>query len=149
MPHDGHHKCMASALAQAEQTCAVAGLRFTPLRRQVFEVIWQSHKAMTAMDVLSALGKEAQPPTAYRALGFLQQHGLVHYVASLNAYVGCVCPGQDHTGQLLICTQCRDVAEVDVTPLANTLSQQAAKQGFRVAHNHIELLGTCKKCQQN
>jgi Fur family zinc uptake transcriptional regulator len=146
MPHHHTHACADQAFAQAEAYCAAQGLRFTPLRQQVFGIVWRSHKAISAMEVLAALGADAKPPTAYRALEFLQQHGLIHQVASLNAFVGCHMPGSGHTGQLLICRDCRTVTELDVTNLAKKLGQQAAAHGFTVRSNHIELLGTCGAC---
>jgi hypothetical protein len=81
--------------------------RLTPLRRRVLELIWNSHLPVKAYELLSQLAQEraqAAPPTVYRALEFLQDAGLVHRIASLNAFVGCGEPLAGHVSQFLICT---------------------------------------------
>ncbi|WP_297007212.1 transcriptional repressor, partial [Thalassospira sp. UBA6510] len=96
--HD-HDRCVHSALAQAEKVCDSENARFTDMRRKVFTLIWQSHKAVTAYELLDALtaeGQRVQPPTVYRALEFLTELGLVHRIESLNAYFGCDRPDCEH-----------------------------------------------------
>src|SRR5690606_10698879 len=90
-PHD-HEQCVSDALAAAEQVCERSGARLTPVRRGVLGLVWQSHRPMGAYDLLDTLAREDDrrpaPPTVYRALDFLQEHGLVHRIASLNAFIG-------------------------------------------------------------
>ena len=88
------------------------GVRLTPLRRRVLELVWGSHRAVKAYDLLAALGDAvgaAKPPTVYRALEFLMAQGLVHRIDSLNAFVGCPQPDHRHSAQFLICGGCGDV----------------------------------------
>ena len=96
LPHD-HSRCVAEALAEAEALCAKQGTRLTTLRKRVLELVWASHKPLGAYDILGVLseedGRRAAPPTVYRALDFLLENGLVHRIASLNAFIGCVHPG--------------------------------------------------------
>ena len=91
--HD-HAACIAQAVGQAEQVCHQQKQRFTALRRRVFELVWQHHRPIGAYEVLDLLQRDgrAAPPTVYRALDFLLEIGLVHRIASLNAYVGCIQP---------------------------------------------------------
>src|SRR3954453_3718975 len=92
--HD-HADCVAAALGAAERLCARRGARLTELRRRVLELIWRSHEPIGAYALLDRLGRErgrVAPPTVYRALEFLIAHGLVHRIASLNAFIGCVHP---------------------------------------------------------
>ena len=109
--HD-HRACVQGALRDAETLCARRGVRLTPARRRVLELIWQSHRPSGAYDLLERLaadGHRPSPPTVYRALDFLLRQGLVHRVSSRNAFVGCNHPGDDHMAQLFICDRC-DVA---------------------------------------
>lgn len=142
-----HHQCQKSALRAAEDVCTQLGARFTHHRRNVFNIVWQSHKAVTAADIMAALGSN-QPPITYRALDFLKDVGLIHHIASLNAYVGCLHPHKaNHTSQMLICTQCRTVQELSPTStLSSQLNQQAADVGFQPQQTHLEMLGVCQKC---
>ena len=88
-PHD-HSHCVSDALRAADALCARSGARLTALRRRVLELVWQSHRPLGAYDILGVLssedGRRAAPPTVYRALDFLLEHGLIHRLASLNAY---------------------------------------------------------------
>jgi Fur family zinc uptake transcriptional regulator len=144
--HHHHDRCIQDALARAEQHCTQKGLRFTDLRRKVFSVLWNSHRAMTASDVMDVLGRD-QPPLTYRALDFLKEQKLVHYVASLNAYVGCIHPSTAHVGQLFICSSCRDVLELECpVPLQRDINQNALTHGFQVQKTVIEILGLCASC---
>ena len=60
------------------------------------------------------------------------QHGFVHRIESLNAYVGCGEPGSAHAGQFLICRDCSAVAELDDPAIADIVADKARGLGFRV-----------------
>lgn len=146
--HD-HGRCVAEAVAAAVALCARRNLRLTELRRRVLELVWGGHQPMGAYDILEELRLErrrAQPPTVYRALDFLMENGLVHRIESLNAFVGCGAPDRPHGGQFLICRRCRAVAEMDDPEIVSVLSRNAARAGFRVARQTVELDGLCSAC---
>ncbi|MDW5375515.1 transcriptional repressor [Halomonas sp. HP20-15] len=135
---------------QAERQCHQRGVRFTPIRRRVLEMISASPGGLKAYDLLDKLAAEhaaARPPTVYRALDFLIEQGLVHRIESLNAYVACPCPEHRHGFQLLICRDCGRVEELHLDEVSAQLSQRSAQLGFRVDRQTIELLGTCDACQ--
>ena len=94
-PHD-HAHCSADALARAEAVVAQRGVKMTPVRRRVLEILLESHKALGAYDVLTRLAAEGfgnQPPVAYRALEFLEDQGLAHRIRRLNSF--CLCKKDD------------------------------------------------------
>jgi Fur family zinc uptake transcriptional regulator len=98
-----------NALRGAERLCTTQGLRLTPIRRRVLELIWQSHRPSGAYEILGQLaaeGRKPSPPTVYLALGFLLAHGLAHRVSSRNAFVGCDHPGEEHMAQIFLCDHC-------------------------------------------
>ena len=148
--HD-HDACIETALADAERICAARGLRFTDLRKQVLKMVWESHKAVKAYDLLDQLaakGGSAKPPTVYRALDFLMEEGLVHKIESLNAYVGCPHPDDLHVSQFLICDICQNVEEVTSVVLTDSLLSAARQAEFDVSRQTVELHGTCGACRQ-
>lgn len=147
--HD-HEDCIAQAMDTADELCRRRGLRFTQLRRRVLELVWNSHKPVGAYDVLDCLsssGKKAAPPTVYRALDFLIDAGLVHRLDSINAFVGCPDPEASHTGQFLICRECRSVAELDDKDINKLVEQKAADLGFTAVHQMLEIQGLCQDCR--
>ena len=146
--HD-HAMCIADALDAAEETCRQDGLRFTPLRRQVLEIVWSRHAPIGAYEILDDMrdgNRTAAPPTVYRALEFLVEHGFVHKIESLNAFVGCGKPDGEHVGQFLICGECRQVGELDDPEIAKLIAKKAKTVGFDVSHQTIEVLGLCRDC---
>lgn len=148
-PHN-HDACVAQALADARAICQRHNARLTPTRERVLELIWQSHKPLGAYDVLAVLaedGHNAAPPTVYRALDFLQQHGLVHRIASLNSFVGCTHAGKSHNGLFLICRGCGNVLELTAPAVAQAVSDAAQAQTFEPEDTVIEVAGLCPRCQ--
>lgn len=150
-PHD-HTQCIRSALDAAEHICERNGARLTPLRRRVLELAWASHRPLGAYEILAILsqkdGRSAAPPTVYRALDFLLEHGLIHRLASLNAFVGCTHPNEPHAGYFLLCRQCKNAIEIQ-EPQINVAVQQAAQQAdFSIETQTVEVLGLCAHCRE-
>jgi Fur family zinc uptake transcriptional regulator len=146
--HD-HKKCVSEALGTAEHLCVVRGVQLTPIRHQVLELVWESHKAVKAyelLDRIKPLQNTAKPATIYRALDFLIEQGLIHRVESLNAFVGCSSSGHQHEQLLLICKHCNEVEERLATEVMQALSQEFDQAGFIVHSKAIEVHGICVKC---
>lgn len=149
-PHD-HTACVTDALTQARNLCRDRGERLTLLREKVLNLVLQSHQPLGAYDLLDGLNKEgrkAAPPTIYRTLDFLQQAGLVHRIASLNAFIACLHPGRPHTGCFLICTYCRNVLELQTGRVNQAIEEASAEQGFTVVEATIEVAGLCPTCKR-
>lgn len=147
--HD-HAHCASDALARAEALVAEKGLRLTPVRRRVLEILLEAHRAIGAYDVLTRLAAEGfgnQPPVAYRALDFLEEQGLAHRIRRLNAFTACMHPGETHAPAFLICRGCDAVAEAPAAPVLVALEAAAADTGFVIERSNIEALGLCPACQ--
>lgn len=146
-----HDRCVTQALAAAEEICERNGVRLTDLRRRVLELVWQSHKPVTAYDLLDRLRDErskAAPPTVYRTLDFLREQGLVHRLDSLNAFLGCDNPDHTHGGGFLICTRCHTVAEIqESAELSAAIEGEALTRDFEITSSMIEVLGLCSRCR--
>lgn len=148
--HD-HKKCVSEALSTAAQLCMVRGVQLTPIRHQVLELIWDSHKAVKAYDLLDRIRPQqnaAKPATIYRALDFLIEQGLIHRVESLNAFVGCNCSWHKHELLLLICNDCQEVEERSAPEVMQALSREIKQANFNVHSKAIEILGRCAKCAE-
>jgi len=149
--HD-HSQCIHTALADADRICHKAGARLTVLRRQVLELIWQSHAPLGAYALMEMLEQNSErkrvaPPTVYRALDFLLEQGLVHKVHSLNAYVGCTHPKRIHTDALFICLTCGVTEEVPSNTIQQAINLSASQQHFTVANKVLEITGYCSDCR--
>ncbi|KAF0677529.1 transcriptional repressor [Profundibacterium mesophilum] len=148
--HD-HAACITGALHAAQRICEDGGVRLTPVRRRVLELLLCDHKAMGAYEILARLRDEglgSQPPAVYRALDFLGRHGLVHKVEKINAFVACIRPGVRHAPAFLICRGCDAVSEeVAARGAGAPLSPAAAASGFEVETLVVEAIGLCPACR--
>ena len=162
-------------LVAAQVQCRTHGVRFTPLRQQIYALILQANKPIGAYDLITQLQqtrlleledtetvngtaqkyvqKEAQknvaPPTVYRSLEFLLTENLIHQLTSMNAYVPCCHPRAEHTAAFLICEQCQRVQECSSVPVQEIMSFAEQDVGFSVTRSVIELSGRCQDCHKS
>ncbi len=153
--HEGHDACHAGTgdmLARAEALCRERGLQFTPLRREVLEAVAESAKAQGAYDIaerLSAPGRRVAPVSVYRALDFLMEQGLVHRIASRNAFIPCAhghAPGEGVI--FLIGRTCGGVVETTSQEVEGGLVRTLKRAGFTPTHSILEVEGDCGACSQ-
>lgn len=147
-PHD-HSRCQNQAIQIAEQLCLTRGVRLTPIRRKVLELIWESHQAVKAYDLLDKtrpLDRSVKPATIYRSLDFLLELGLIHRIESLNAFIGCSHSGQPHEQLLLICEHCHEVEERPGQAVMEAVAWELNQARFTVHRKAIEILGLCVRC---
>ena len=135
----------------AETLCAQRGRRLTPIRRKVLSALLGSHKPLGAYEIIELIalkGPRPAPITAYRALDFLRENGLVHRIESRNAFIACV---HNHAaGELvvfLICEGCGAVGEASSADVASTLTSAARAAGFTPRSPVIEIGGICAHCR--
>lgn len=144
-------QAVCQRLDDAARLCARRGVRFTPLRRRVFELLLAHTQPTGAYELLAQLrhgGFADAPPTVYRALEFLREQGLVHRVHSTHTFVACAHPGAEHAGLLLLCRECGRAEEVEAAPAIEALQRQAERLEFCPDHQLIEVDGLCRACRQ-
>lgn len=143
-------------MAKASQTikafqafCDSSGEKPSEARVLVLKIVAGAKKPLGAYEILEQMAKtlnNPKPPTAYRAIEFLQKHGFVHRIESLNAYVSCHA-GHNHKGsQFMICDSCGDVAEVHLCSMPESLKNQVAGKGFSPSFWNAEIHGVCASC---
>ena len=140
---------MTTIIKHAKEFCQLNGHRWTDPRAHVLDILQKTGRAMTAYEILESLGQyldKPKPPTAYRAIDFWVEHGFIHRIESLNAYILCQ-EGHHHDGsQFMICDDCGDVTEAHLCHLPNGLKDKAMHKNFKVNHWSVELHGQCAKC---
>lgn len=152
---------VSERLIAAKEQCRLRGVRFTPLRQQIYTLVLEANQPVGAYDLITQLQhmrlsdndneidrtKNVAPPTVYRSLDFLLSEGLVHQLTSINAYVPCCHPRAQHTAAFLICEQCQRVQECSSLPVQEMMSFAEQDIGFIVERSVIELSGRCQACQ--
>lgn len=137
-------------IKQALDYCERNRHRLTQPRLQVLKIIEASTKPLGAYDILEELGKaikNPKPPTVYRAIEFWQQHGFIHRIESLNAYVACEAGHQHKGSQFMICDDCGTVIEAHLCELPQPLRDSTVKNTFTPSRWNLEIHGTCAACE--
>jgi Fur family zinc uptake transcriptional regulator len=151
-PGHDHDQCVEDALSRAEKTCGGRGLRLTPLRRRVLEILAQSHAPVGAYDIVQRLKTSGEPAPAmsvYRALDFLVAEHLAHRIESRNAFLACNA-GHDRAEPVmfLLCEKCGTVAELAADAFARDVGKATKAAGFEARQSIIEVSGTCEPCRK-
>ena len=143
--HDGD-----AFVREVERACEQRGLRLTPIRANALRLIADAGRPIKAYDLLDqmkATHDAAAPPTVYRALDFLLEHGFIHKLASINAYVGCHHPGgESHAVPFLICDGCQSATELEDAEIVDSLDASARALGFVPQAQTLEVHGLCADC---
>ena len=140
--------CFKKAMHEIQKYCLEKKLKFTPLRRKVFEFLLRGPKPLGAYEVLDLLRQEgfaSTPPIAYRVLDFLVAQGFVHRIQGLNAFVACSHPGSSHSPAFMICRKCEKVAEISEKDSQINFSKSSGYD-FIVEKTTVEILGVCISC---
>lgn len=151
--HAGRQVARApDALARAEALCRARGARLTPIRRRVLEALYATHRPLGAYDIAEALppgnGRRLAPIAIYRALDFLIGQGLVHRLASRNAFIACPHGhGPRDLVAFLICERCQGVDELVSRRISDAVSQALAEEGFEPRLKVLEISGACAHCR--
>ncbi len=104
--------------------------------------------AYSILDHLREAGFGSQPPVAYRALDFLVEHGFVHRIERLSAFVACDHPSESHAPAFMICRVCEAVAEASSRPARDALGAAANAVGFQIERTVVEAEGVCPTCAE-
>lgn len=142
---------LRSALANAEDLCRREGTKLTPGRRRVLEILTEEGRPLGAYDMIekiaAATGKHPAPISVYRALDFLLESGLVHRLASRNAFLACP-HGHRHEEPVvfLICETCGSVSEATSKPLHREIAALGIESGFAPHNQILEITGLCRSC---
>jgi Fur family transcriptional regulator, zinc uptake regulator len=138
-----------SFVRDVSRVCDERSLRLTPIRLRVLELVAEAKIPVKAYDLLDRLKDGpgmAAPPTVYRALDFLLEHGFIHKLESINSFVGCHHPGEAHQVPFLICDRCSSATEICDEQVAILLTSQARERGFTPASQTLEVHGVCAGC---
>ncbi|HUB63209.1 MAG TPA: transcriptional repressor [Methylocella sp.] len=138
-------------LAAALALCHRDKISLTPSRLRILEILAREGRPLGAYELIdrvaAATGKRPAPISIYRALDFLLENGLVHRLASRNAYLAC---GHGHAVQepivFLICDVCGEVVEATSTAMRGALSEIAGQAKFSPRAQVMEVAGRCRVC---
>lgn len=129
-----------------EHSLETSGFRFTPQRREIFEVVAESGDHPTADEIFERVRRKMPAlsfATVYNCLSVLVQCGLVRQV-TLDRSPTRFCPNmREHCH--FFCEACGEVTDIDL-PSHDALDAVPLPHGFRVSTFDLSLRGVCPKC---
>ena len=135
----------SAVLEQAENIISLKGGRFTAIRKHVYQLLLKAPHPLGAYEIIDQLnGIGAQkPPTVYRALTWLIEHGLVAKIAYNARYVVLPIGVEPDNLAFVICRKCGDTGTVETPGISKSLHQTAKDRGFQPTETVIEIIGLC------
>ena len=125
------------------------GLRWTPQRRTLIEVLSRTNGHVTGSELVDRcrdLDPSTIPSTVYRTLDVLEELGLVSHSHSADGREEFhVMPSDEHGH--LHCISCGQTWEIGPGEAASLVAAVAAERRFAVDLTHLSIAGRCATCQ--
>ena len=125
------------------------GYRLTGARRAVVEIIADSHRALTPVEVYDA-ARDQYPTlglvTVYRTLEKLEELGLIQRVHQPQGCQAFITAGQGHQ-HLLLCSKCGRTTLFEGDDLDQFIKSVARKTGYQINEHWLQLFGLCEHCK--
>jgi Fur family ferric uptake transcriptional regulator len=138
----------ASAWSEVPERLHSRGLRWTPQRRALVDVLSRTGGHVTGAELVErcrALDPTTAPSTIYRTLDVLEDLGLVSHSHGLDGREEYhVLPNGEHAH--LHCTVCGGAWEISPAEAAALVQTLAAARGFEVDLSHVTIAGVCARC---
>jgi Fur family ferric uptake transcriptional regulator len=127
------------------------GLRWTPQRRALLEVLLRSEGHVTGAELVErcrAVDPTTVPSTVYRTLDVLEELGVVRLAHGVDGREEFhILPASDHGH--LYCTNCHGAWEVGAEEAGSLLAEMERSRGFRVQLSHLSIAGLCRACAES
>jgi Fur family transcriptional regulator, ferric uptake regulator len=125
------------------------GLRWTPQRRLLIEVLSQTDGHVTGAELVERcrrLDPQTIPSTVYRTLDVLEELGLLRHAHAADGREEFhVLPEREHGH--LHCTRCGGTWEIEAPEAQGLVGQLRDRRGFSVDLSHLTISGLCRECE--
>ncbi|HEY7589966.1 MAG TPA: Fur family transcriptional regulator [Candidatus Limnocylindrales bacterium] len=139
---------MATGWADVAERLRERGLRWTPQRQTLVEVLSRSDGHVTGSELVERcreVDPATTPSTVYRTLDVLEEIGLLrhgHGPAGREEFH--VLPKAEHGH--LHCQDCGATREIEPADAAGLVSALRRRHGFEVDLSHVTIVGRCAAC---
>lgn len=137
-------------LATVREELRARGLRWTPQRRTVIEVLQASRGHVTGAEVVERCRQRDPgtiPSTVYRTLDVLEEIGVLRHGHAADGHEEFHVGAEPEHGHLH-CAGCGASWEVGSDEATVVLAAFEASHGFEVDLGHLTITGRCRDCRQ-
>jgi Fur family transcriptional regulator, ferric uptake regulator len=139
---------LPEAISRARNELHARGMRWTPQRRALVEVLMGSDGHVTGVELVDrcrALDPETTASTVYRTLDVLEEIGLVRHSHGHDGREEFhVLPAREH-GHLR-CEACGKTWEIEEDEASRLTKTLVHDRRFRVNLSHLSIVGRCSEC---
>jgi Fur family ferric uptake transcriptional regulator len=139
---------LPDAIRRAKTELHARGMRWTPQRRALVEVLVGSDGHVTGVELVDrcrVLDPETTASTVYRTLDVLEEIGLVRHSHGHDGREEFhVLPSREH-GHLR-CEACGNTWEIEADEARRLTKALARDRRFRVNLSHLSIVGRCAEC---
>jgi Fur family transcriptional regulator, ferric uptake regulator len=124
------------------------GLKLTPQRRLIVDIIHDAGAHLTAEDIIASVQKKmpgVNKSTIYRTLDLLEENGCVFKSEANERFIYHHAEEGHH--HHLVCNRCGKIIECEENifqPVENTVLKD---YGFRIDFQHVVMNGLCSECK--
>lgn len=132
----------------AAEALRARGLRWTPQRRLILEVLAGTTGHITGSDLVDrcrARDPQTTPSTVYRTLDVLEELGFVHHSHGADGREEYhVLPATEHAH--LFCVACGESWELPAEEVRELVEPLWERRGFAIDLSHVAIGGRCAAC---
>lgn len=132
----------------ARRRLRARGLRWTPQRRTLIEVIADTDGHVTATELIERcreIDPQTTPSTVYRTLDLLEELGLIRHCHGADGREEFhVLPETEHGH--LFCESCGRSWDIEGDEAAALVRALRRERGFQVDLSHLSVVGLCSDC---
>lgn len=143
---------MSHATPTAESVLTHAGLRRTPVRCAVLDLLAKAPGPLGVLEILAKLPAGTDEVTVYRTLNTFTKKKLVHRIQaddrSWRYALGDSAMAVPHRHPHFVCDNCRTVECLTTAEIPTQLPQSmGVARGYQVSYPEVVLHGRCPKCK--
>ena len=141
-----------------EQNKWPEGIKWTKQRKDVFTVLRQAKKPMSAYDIFQEILKEGATDasnyaisTVYRSLTIFEEKGLVEKSMLMGSDTALYELADGHHKHYAVCLSCHKLVPIKHCPFEHVAHDTVRNEedDFVVTGHKLELYGYCKECTMN
>jgi Fur family ferric uptake transcriptional regulator len=125
------------------------GLRWTPQRRLLVEVLAQTDGHITGAELVERCREQdpgVTPSTVYRTLDVLEDIGVIRHAHGLDGREEFhVRPAREHGH--MHCSVCGTAWEISADEVTTLVDDLQRTRGFKVDLGHLSVVGICRDCR--
>ena len=131
-----------------EQQLNTQGVRLTASRRIVMNIIVNSPKALTPLEIYDLARQQSTKlglVTVYRTLEILERHNLIERIHQAGNCHTILPTAQGHQ-HVLICSRCGNAVHFEGEDLGLLFERVEEQSGYQIEDHWLQLFGICPTC---